>query len=178
MRTWIIRFASLFVFNIAVLLVIGIFTPAKVGWSVIWASLVMTALVLFVKPLAERWAQTEAEKTRPHRSRTGEQFIQLLIVFALAGAVWVATLIFSGVNAGDSWFWSFVLPPIIIGAGWFVYAKVSDRIEAKAGELYDRVDPARGTPATTTVPSAAEHLGRAELADELTPEQRALLEDL
>jgi hypothetical protein len=177
MKTWIVRFTSLFVFNIAVLIAIGLFTPAKVGWSVIWASLVMTALVLFVKPVAEKWARKKVEQTRQGRSRAREQLVQFLVVLALAGGVWVATLMLTGVNAGDSWFWAFVLPPFIIAVGWWVYALVSDRIEAKAGELYDRIGSGEKVDAPAS-PSAAEQTGRAELADGLTPEQRKLLNDL
>lgn len=33
MRSWIVRFASLYVFNVAVLIVIGLFTPARVGFT-------------------------------------------------------------------------------------------------------------------------------------------------
>ena len=43
MKKWIVRFGSLLVFNVAVLLVIGWLTPAKVGWSAIWAGVVLTA---------------------------------------------------------------------------------------------------------------------------------------
>ena len=38
MKTWIVRFVSLYVFNVVVLLVIGLLTPAHVGWAAIWAS--------------------------------------------------------------------------------------------------------------------------------------------
>lgn len=143
----------------------------------IWASLVMTALVLFVKPIAEKWARKKVEQTRQGRSRAREQLVQFLVVLALAGGVWVATLMLTGVNAGGSWFWAFVLPPIIIAIGWWVYALISDRIEAKAGELYDRLGNGKneGAPAS---PSAAEQAGRAELKDGLTPEQRKMLNDL
>ena len=43
MKKWIVRFASLLVFNIVVLLVIGFLTPARVGWSALWAGIVMAA---------------------------------------------------------------------------------------------------------------------------------------
>lgn len=39
MKTWIVRFVSLYVFNVVVLLVIGLLTPAHVGWAVLWSAI-------------------------------------------------------------------------------------------------------------------------------------------
>lgn len=177
MRTWIIRFASLLVFNAAVLLIIGFFTPARVGWSALWAAVVMTLLVLFVKPAVERWARGRAARTSSQRTRTGEWFAQLLIVLAVAALVWILTVLLSGVSTGGSWFWAFVLPPAIIAIGWAVYAKISDVLEGKAGEIYDRFEQ-RGTDAAPVVESAQAREGRTELADGLTAEQRKMLDEL
>ncbi len=177
MRTWIIRSVSLFVFNIAVLLLIDWLSPAKVGWSVIWAAVVMTVLVLFVKPAADRWLRSAAAKTRNQRTSTGEWIAQLFIVFAVAGTVWLLTLMLSGANRGDSWFWSLVIPPIIIAIGWLIYAKVSARLESHAGAIYDRIEGKKDAPAVAA-PSAATKEGAKELADGLTVEQRKMLDEL
>ena len=43
MKTWVVRFLSLLVFNIVVLLVIGWLTPARVGFSAFWGGVILTA---------------------------------------------------------------------------------------------------------------------------------------
>ena len=63
MKSWIVRFASLYVFNVVVLLVIGLLTPAHVGWAVIWAALVMALAELVVRPLVTKAFQSAAAKS-------------------------------------------------------------------------------------------------------------------
>ena len=42
MRAWLIRFVTLYVFDVAVLLLIGLIMPqVSVGWSVLWAAVVL-----------------------------------------------------------------------------------------------------------------------------------------
>lgn len=176
MRNGIIRFGSLLVFNAAVLLLIGFFTPARVGLGALWAALVMTVLVLFVKPLVTRWFQSMAAKSRDERTGVGEGLVQLFLVLAVAWVVWVLTVIFSGVSTAGSWLWAYVLPPIIIAIGWAVYAKIVDRIEARAGKIYDRID--QRTDRAPSAPSATADAARAEANDGLTAEQRKLLDEL
>ena len=119
-----------------------------------------------------------AAQTAGERTRAGEALVQGLIVLAVAAIVWIITLLLTGVNARGSWFWAYVLPPIIIAIGWFVYSKIDDRLQRRAGDLYDRAEARiRGTnrPETTTgTDPAAGPL----LDDGLTPEQRKMLDDL
>lgn len=184
MKNWIVRFVSLLVFNAAVLLLIGFLTPARVGWSALWAALVMTALVLFVKPVVHRWFASASEKSRAQRTRAGEWLVQVALVLVVAWIVWVLTVLLTGIRApGILWAW--ILPPIIIAIGWLVYAKIDDVIEAKAGEVYDRVEGSLGrtrsdaaAAASDPAPTAATQIGRAELHDGLTAEQRKMLDEL
>lgn len=147
MKAWIVRFASLYAFNLVVLLLIGLLTPARVGVAAIWASVVLSLAEIVVKPIAEKGFRSAAARSASERTRAGEALVQGAIVRAVAAIVWVITLLLTRVNAGGSWFWASVLPPIIIAIGWLVYAKIDERIEARAGRYYDR---------------AAERLGRKE----------------
>ncbi len=181
MKTWIVRFVSLYVFNVVVLLVIGLLTPAHVGWAVLWASVILTLAELFVKPLLQGAFTKSAAKSAGERTRIGEALVQALIVLAVAAIIWVITLLLTGVNARGSWFWAYVLPPIIIAIGWVVYARIDDRIEAKTGTYYDRATAGlrggrggdAGIPSTTAAPTVA-----SAPDDGLTPEQRKMLDDL
>lgn len=176
MRDGIIRFVSLFVFNAAVLLLIGFLTPARVGFGALWAALVMTVLVLFVKPLVSRWFQSMAAKSRDERTSAGEYLVQTFLVLVVAWIVWVLTVLFSGVDTRGSWFWAFVLPPVFIAIGWFVYSKIADRVHERAGAIYDRIERRTGDAAPAASPETAQ--ARAELDDGLTPEQRRMLDEL
>lgn len=188
MKTWIVRFATLYVFNVVVLLVIGLLTPASVGWAVFWAAALMALLELFVKPLVLKMFRSSASKGVHRRTRAGEAIVQGILVLAVAAIVWVLTLLLSGVSAGGSWFWAWVLPPILITIGWAIYAKVSGSLEQRAGELYDRagggpaVRPANETATINATNTAAESpekaAARKELRDGLTPEQRKMFDDL
>ena len=184
MKAWIVRLVSLYVFNVVVLLLIGLLTPAHVGWAVIWASVILTLAELFVKPLLQGAFRRSAAKTAGERTRAGEALVQGLIVLAVAAIIWVLTLLLTGVDARGSWFWAYVLPPIIIAIGWFVYARIDDRVEARAAVYYDRARAGiRGTDRADAGPAAvpdttAGAAGRAELDDGLTPEQRKMLDDL
>lgn len=183
MRSWIVRFASLYVFNVVVLLVIGLLTPARVGWAVIWAAVVMTLAELFVRPLLQRLFRGAAAKSASQRTRIGEALVQGLLVLAVAAIIWIITLLLSGAGTGGSWFWAWVLPPVIITIGWFVYARIDTRLQARAGAIYDRALSRPGpaaTAATGTASTAASTgaTGRAELQDGLTAEQRRLLDEL
>lgn len=194
MKKWIVRFVSLLVFNVAVLLVIGLLTPARVGWGALWAGIVLTVLVLFVKPLIHRMFASAVAKSSSRRTRVGEWVVQLLVTFAVALLVWIATVVFTSVSV-RGFFWGYVLPPVILTIGWAIYAAIDDRVETTAGSLYDRASSAVGNrgradasaPAPGSVPSitrpsaaptAAETAGRRELHDGLTDEQRRMLNDL
>ena len=176
MRDVLVRFVSLLVFNTAVLLLIGFFTPARVGFGALWAALVMTILVLFIKPLVTRWFQKAAARSRNERTSAGEYLVQTVLVLIVAWIVWVLTVLFSGVDTRGSWFWAFVLPPIFIAIGWFVYSKIADRVHAKAGEIYDRIDSSATARAGRGAPADIDADG--EAGDGLTPEQRRMLDEL
>lgn len=204
MKKWVVRFASLLVFNVVVLLVVGWLTPARVGWAALWAGFVLTALVIWIKPLVERWFRSIAAR----RGRAGEKLVELVIAFAVALVVWIATVVFTGVSVGGGIFgafWGYVLPPVILLIGWAIYDVIDDRVETHAGALYDRatrgrttvptpppgaagaspeasgrVGPASATaPTTPPVPPTREAAaGRRELNDGLTDEQRRMLDEL
>jgi hypothetical protein len=179
MKKWIVRFAALLAFNIVVLLVIGWLTPARVGWTALWAGIVMTALVIWVKPLVSRWFRSMAARSASRRTKLGEKVVQALLAVAVAFVVWIVTVLLSGVHV-SGWFWGYVLPPLILLVGWAVYDAIDDRVEAHASSLYDRA--AEGISGRSTAggrrPTHAEQSGRRELRDGLTDEQRRMLDDL
>lgn len=171
------RFASLYVFNVVVLLVVGWLTPARVGLHALWASVILTLATLFLKPLLKRAATA--------LSSSGTKFVQYLAVFVVEFLIWALTVWLSGVRAGNVWGW--IVPPVILLVGWVVYDQVDDALSRKAGELYDaagaRIAGSRSSaspaPSASSAPSsAATAAGRQELDDGLTPEQRRMLDEL
>ncbi|HWM17136.1 MAG TPA: hypothetical protein VNP97_11170 [Microbacterium sp.] len=179
MRKWVVRFLSLLIFNVIVLLVIGWFTPARVGWSALWAGVILTALTIWIKPVITKWFQSMTAKSASQRTRIGEKLVQGILVFVVALIVWILTVVFSGVSIGG-WFWGYILPPVIILVGWAIYDAIDDRVEGHAGALYDRATRRKTTAATTTatLPSPESAAGKRELHDGLTDEQRRMLDDL
>ncbi|MEQ6897088.1 hypothetical protein [Microbacterium sp. KR10-403] len=177
MKKWIVRFVTLLVFNIVVLLIIGWLTPAHVGWAALWAGVIMTVLVIWVKPLVSRWFRSMAAKSASERTKLGEKLVQALLAIAVAFIVWIGTVLFSGVSV-SGWFWGWIAPPIILLIGWAVYDVIDDRVEAGAGALYDRATGGEAVDAEPAAPTEAEKLGRRELDDGLTDEQRKLFDDL
>lgn len=183
MRNWIIRFASLYVFNVVVLLVIGLLLPAvRVGWAALWAAIVLTVATLWIKPVVSRLVNSVADRRGAGRSR--EKIVEYLLAFVVAFAVWLIVALFSGVNVGG-WFWGYLLPPIALMIAWAVYDVIDDRLERTAGDLYDRATAGKRTStesAQTPSPSpqqrAATAAGEQELNDGLTAEQRRMLNDL
>ncbi|MGN7861111.1 hypothetical protein ACTJI8_11045 [Microbacterium sp. 22303] len=178
MRNLIVRFASLYVFNVVVLLVIGWLTPARVGLHALWASVILTLAALFLKPLLQRVASS--------MSAGGTKVVQYLAVFVVEFVIWLLTVWLSGVRAGNVWGW--ILPPLILLVGWVVYDQVDDALTRKTGELYDaagaKIAGSRSASAseTASAPSAASSqataAARGELQDGLTPEQRRMLDEL
>ena len=186
MKKWIVRFASLLVFNIVVLLVIGFLTPARVGWAALWAGIVMTAIVIWIKPAVHNWFRSMAATSAHQRTKAGEKVVDFLLAFAVAFLVWMVTVWLSGVSIGGGFlgaFWGYVLPPVILLIGWAVYDAIDDKVEARAGALYDRASRGRTTttapdPAAPRIPTPEEAAGRRELDDGLTDEQRRMLDEL
>jgi hypothetical protein len=195
MKKWVVRFVSLLVFNILVLLVVGWLTPARVGWAALWAGIVMTAIVIWIKPLVEKWFRSMAAKSASQRTKAGAKVVEFFLAFAVALLVWIVTVLFTGVSIGGGIFgafWGWVLPPVILIIGWAIYDAIDDKVETHAGSLYDK---ATGTTSATTdaaaaapaIPSAGSYpgaptpeaaAGRRELNDGLTDEQRRMLDEL
>lgn len=171
MKNIVVRFASLYVFNVVVLLVIGWLTPARVGWHALWASVILTVVTLLIKPLLTRVADS--------LSRGAAKAMQYVAVFVVEFVIWLLTVWFSGITAGNVFGW--LLPPVLLLIAWVVYDQVDDAIGRKAGELYDAASTrlSGGQPAPAPAPeSSATRAGRDELKDGLTPEQRRMLDDL
>lgn len=184
MKKWVVRFLSLLVFTVLVLLIIGWFTPARVGWAALWAGVILTALTIWIKPLIHGLFQKMASRSAGQRTKIGEKVVQGALVFLVALIVWVITVLLSSVSVGG-WFWGYVLPPIIILIGWAIYDAVDDRVEAHAGALYDRAtgkpgqsDAAGSVSATGSLSASESAAARSELHDGLTEEQRRMLDEL
>lgn len=184
MKNGIVRFAALYVFNVAALLVIGLLLPGvSVGFNALWASVILTLAALFVKPLLAGAFRRSAAKSAAERTKTGEKVVQYVLVYLVELIVWVLTVWLSGVRA--SGFWAFVLPPLALLFGWMIYDQIDDRLRAKAGEIYDSVQArVKGGETKTASPTAAAaespepRAARDELDDGLTPEQRRMLDEL
>ncbi|WP_102192502.1 hypothetical protein [Microbacterium aurantiacum] len=182
MKNAIVRFASLYVFNVAVLLLIGLLmTNVRVGWDALWASVILTLAALFVKPALAAVFRRSAAKSSASRTRVGEKVVQYGLVYVVELIIWVLTVWLSGVSVAG-FFWGYVLPPLGLLLGWVIYDQVDDRLHAKASEVYDtvqsRVQGSRSGSATPAPESPQTAAGRAELNDGLTPEQRRMLDEL
>lgn len=191
MKNRIVRAVSLYVFTVAVLLLIGLFMPqVSVGWHALWAGIVLTAAALLIKPLLTKIFRNAAAKSADARTNIGEKLVQYVLVFIVELIIWVLTVILSGVNV-SGFFWGYVIPPLLLVVAWIIYDRVDDRLEAKAAELYDTVGvkvrgkgtaPVASTtppvPTTSAAEEAATRAARAELDDGLTAEQKRLLGEL
>lgn len=179
MKQWIVRFVVLLVFNVVVLLVIDWLTPAQVGWSALWAGIVLTLLTMWVRPLLTKWFTGGAEKSAGQRTKAGQGLVQVGIVLLIALIVWVVTVWLSGISAGLNPM-AYLLPPIILAIGWWIYELIAQRVEQHAGALYDKATGAQveSADAAASVPSSDTAAARQELQDGLTPEQRRMLDEL
>jgi hypothetical protein len=181
MKKWVVRFLSLLVFNVVVLLIIGWLTPARVGWSALWAAVILTALTIWIKPAIHRMFQSMAAKSSNRRTKAGEKVVEFGLVFVVALIVWGLTVLLSGVNVAG-WFWGYVLPPVILLIGWAIYDSIDDRVEGHAGALYDKatggVKTTDAGAATSTLTSTETTAAQRELQDGLTAEQRRMLDEL
>ncbi|OAN37796.1 hypothetical protein [Microbacterium sp. H83] len=138
MKNGIVRFAALYVFDVVVLLLLGILSPGvSVGFHALWAAVILTLAALFLKPLLTAAFRKAAAKSAADRTRLGEKVVQYVLVYLVELVLWVAVVWLSGVRA--SGFWSYVLPPLFLLLGWMIYDRVDDRLRAKAGTLYDTV---------------------------------------
>jgi len=177
MKSWIVRFASLYVFNVVVLLVIGMLLPSvRVGWAALWAGVVLTAATIWLKPLITKIFSGAARSSAGQRTAVGEKLVQYGIVFVVELILWILVVLLSGVDV-RGWFWGYVLPPVMLLIAWVVYDLVDDKVETRAGALYDRATGGSGQAASGSAP-AVDAADRQELKDGLTPEQRRMLDEL
>ncbi len=188
MRKWVIRFVSLLVFDILVLLLIGWLLPSvRVGWSALWAGILLTAATIWIKPLITAWFTGMAAKSAAQRTKAGEKLVQFGLVLLVAYIVWVLTVLLSGVHV-HGWFWGYILPPLMLLVAWIIYDAIDDWAEGHTGRLYDRVTgvqrrtdasaAAASAPSVPTVPTPETRAAQRELNDGLTEEQRRMLDEL
>jgi hypothetical protein len=180
MKKWVVRFLSLLVFDVVVLLIIGWLTPARVGWAALWAGVILTALTIWIKPLIHKLFQSMASRSAGQRTKIGEKLVRGVLVFLVALIVWIFTVVFSGVSVGG-WFWGYILPPVIILIGWAIYDAIDDSVEGHAGALYDKATGTTATdaaPSTSTLTTTQSASAQRELQDGLTEEQRRMLDEL
>lgn len=184
MRTWIVRFVSLYLFNLAVLWLIGLLLASvSVGWAAFWASIVLTAATLWIKPLITSWFRGMAARSANQRTKIGEKLTQYVLVLIVAVIVWVVVVLLSSVRV-DGWFTGWIVPPIALSIAWAIYDAIDDRIEKRAGHAYDAAAARLGrTPKQNAVTDAsatpgADASARRELKDGLTDEQRRMFDEL
>ncbi|MBN9154851.1 MAG: hypothetical protein J0J05_12790 [Microbacterium sp.] len=176
MRKWIVRFVSLYVFDVVVLLLMGLLPGVRVGWAALWGAVILTAATIWLKPLITRMFRGMAAKSADQRTKLGEKLVQFGVVFVVELIVWLLVVWFSGVDV-KGWFWGWVLPPIALLIAWIIYDAIDDRVEARTGAIYDRATGGMATDAAAA-PTATEQSGRRELHDGLTDEQRRMLDEL
>lgn len=180
MRAWLVRFASLYVFNVVVLLLVGWLLPGvAVGWSAFWAGLVLTAATLWLKPAVTKLFRGMTARSAHQRTKAGEKLVQWGLVFLIELIVWVLVVVLTRVNV-SGWFWGWVLPPIALLIAWAIYDAIDDKVEARAGALYDKATRRPvAEPGAAAAPASTEAAaGRRELKDGLTDEQRRMLDEL
>ncbi|WP_050761782.1 hypothetical protein [Beutenbergia cavernae] len=137
MRAWIVRLGALLVFNLIVVVAIVLFVPGVRGsWGVLWAAVVLTAATVWVKPLITSFLTDQAGNWAGRPRWLAGKVLTYAIVYVVAFVIWLLTVILSDVNV-HGWFLGYVLPPLIVIVGWFVYDMVDDRFEATAGNAYD-----------------------------------------
>ena len=183
MKSWVVRFVSLYVFNLVVLLLIGLLLPpVSVGWAALWASVVLTLAAMLLKPLLTKVFTGMSSKSAGQRTKFAEKLVQYGSVFVVELIIWVLTVWLSGVNVGG-FFWGYVIPPIILLIGWVIYDRIDDKMHTHAGALYDKAGASIGGQKAVTTdaaapPSPAAQAGSRELKDGLTDEQRRMLDEL
>ncbi|GAA2003418.1 hypothetical protein [Microbacterium ulmi] len=181
MKTWLVRFVSLYVFNVVVLLLMGVLPGVTVDWSALWASVILTAATIWLKPAVTKWFAGMAAKSADQRTKTGEKLVQFGLVLVVELIIWLLVVWFSGVQVRGV-FWGWILPPFALLLAWIIYDAIDDRVHARAGALYDRAEAGiRGgkTPdAAAAPPSSESRAAQQELQDGLTAEQRRMLDDL
>lgn len=178
MKTWVVRFVSLYVFNIVVLFLIGLLLPGvRVGLAVFWGALLLTAGTIWLKPLITRVFRGIAARSENQRTKIGEKLVQGVLVFLVELVVWIVVVLLSGV-AVRGFFWGWILPPIALLIAYAIYDAIDDRIEARAAAIYDRAIGGKAADAAPSPDSAPPAAARPDPYDGLTVEQRRMLDDL
>ena len=187
MKKWVARFASLYVFDVVVLFVIGLVVPpVSVGWAALWAAVILTLATLLLKPALTKAFSGAAAKSAGQRTKAGEKVVQYALVYVVSLIIWALTVWLTGVRV-DGFFWGYVVPPMFLLIAWIIYDLVDDKIEARASGVYDRDESSvrgRGGPATASAPQAPAaqtpevRAAYDELRDGLTAQQRKMLDEL
>ena len=180
MKNWLIRFATMLVFNIAVLLLIVLLVPGVRGaWGVLWGGVILTLATMWIKPLLTRMFTNHAQRKSARMSRLGLKSLNALFVFLVALIVWVLTVLLSQIHV-SGFFFGWILPPVALLLGWFIYDAVDDKLEAQANRLYDSATGAARpeAPVTPTTPPVPTAPPRVLKDDGLTEEQRRMFDDL
>lgn len=180
MKSLIVRAGSLYVFNVVVLILIGMLLPGvRVGLSALWAGAILTAVTLALKPLMLKAFGGLAAKSLG--GRFGERTLRYGVIFVAELIVWILTVWFSPVAARGI-FSGYLLPPLLLLLAWAIYDRIDDVIEAKVGGAYDNITsrsaPPRPQSSPAPTPPPAPKAVRDELNDGLTPEQRRMLDEL
>lgn len=141
MRKWIVRLCTLFVFNFVVLLLIGLMLdsvdiPILASLA---AALVLTLATVWIRPALNALARRQAAKSTRESSRLVQWLVSALAVFLVALAVWVLTVALTNVYV-EGWLWGYVIPPLALLLAWFIYDLIADRLEERAGRVYDNAD--------------------------------------
>jgi hypothetical protein len=156
---------------------------------------ILTAATIWLKPLIHRWFRSMAARSASRRSKITEKLVQYLLVLAVAAIIWILVVNITAVYVyGFFSLWGWVAPPVALTIAWAVYDLVDDRVEARAGALYDRattrsartgdaepgaasIPPApAGYPGASTGGGAAASRPRPD--DGLTDEQRRMFDQL
>lgn len=177
MKAWVVRFVSLYLFNVVVLLLMGLLPGVTVGWSALWASVILTAATIWLKPLVTKWFQGFAAKSASQRTKAGEKLVQFGLVFVVELLIWLIVVWLSGVRV-TGFIWGWVLPPIALLVAWIIYDAIDDKVHAHADAIYDKALGGKTTDASTPSISPATHDAQQELKDGLTAEQRRMLDEL
>lgn len=141
MKKWIVRFIAMFLFNLIVLVLIGLILGhvdlGTFGLNAIWASVVLTLATLLLKRAIHGLFTGKAEKSAHRRNKVGEWFLQFALVYGVALIIWLLVVALSGVEV-DGVFWWWFLPPLILLAGWALYDVLAERVEARGSRIFDK----------------------------------------
>lgn len=183
MKTWIVKIASLYVFDVLVLLVIGAVLPkVQIGWAALWGGVILTAATLWVKPAIGSLFRRVAANRGRSLSTAARKVVEYAIVFVVALVVWALVVLLTNVSV-QGLVWAWIVPPLLLLVAWAIYDAIDDALHKRAGAVYDRAAAGIGRdrePAEPVDPrrQSAVDAGRREMADGLTDEQRKLLDDL